>query len=165
MNKIGLAPLVSPLTCEEFMIDAWPKEPFVVHGLSETVKVLAELPFLQSLDALLNVWPSVVQAHLPDLSDESSAIDTTPKEARKLFSNKMALLFNNAQNISPVLQEWLSKLHEDLGLPRSGGLLRMSTLRIPRRDSRWDNQSTPNSLLMLRARCRTRCQTRIKKLF
>ncbi len=119
MNKIGLAPLVSPLTCEEFMVDAWPKEPLVVHGLDETINELTELPFLQSLDALLNAWPSVVQAHLPDVSDESSAIDTTPKEARKLFLNKMALLFNNAQNISPVLQEWLSKLHQDLGLPTS----------------------------------------------
>ncbi len=119
MNKIGLAPLVSPLTCEEFMIDAWPKEPLVVHGLDESIRALTELDSLQSLDSLLNVWPNLIQAHLPDVSDESSSVDVSPKDARKLFSNKMALLFNNAHTISPVLVEWLLKLREDLGLPNS----------------------------------------------
>ena len=119
MNKIGLAALVAPLTPDEFMKDAWPKEPFVVHGLSDTIRPIAELSFLRSLDALLNSWPSMVQVHLPDVSDESSAVDATPHDARKLFANKMALLFNNVEKISPVLTEWLTQLGRDLGLPAS----------------------------------------------
>lgn len=119
MNKIGLAPLVAPLTCEEFMFDAWPKEPLVVHGLNETVRPLTELPFLQSLDALLNIWPTQVQVHLPDSRDESSAVDASPADAKKLYANEMSLLFNNAENVSPVLKEWLVRLTQDLGLPMS----------------------------------------------
>ena len=119
MNKIGLAPLVVPLTPDEFMKDAWPKEPFVVHGLNETIKPITELSFLRSLDVLLNSWPSMVQVQLPDVSDESSSIDATPQDARKLFSNKMSLLFNHVEKISPVLTEWLIQLGRDLGLPAS----------------------------------------------
>jgi 50S ribosomal protein L16 3-hydroxylase len=91
----------------------------VVHGLQQTIKSLTELPFLQSLEALLNSWPHAIQAHLPDVRDESSSIDTTPKDARRLFANKMALLFNNVQMISPELTAWLSALRDDLGLPNS----------------------------------------------
>lgn len=119
MNKIGLSALVAPLTPDEFMQDAWPKEPFVVHGLDNSIQDLINLPFLRSLDALLNSWPFLVQAHLPDISDESSSVDATPKDARKLFSNRMPLLFNNVEKISPLLLEWLTILARDLGLPNS----------------------------------------------
>jgi 50S ribosomal protein L16 3-hydroxylase len=56
---------------------------------------------------------------LPDVSDESSAIDVSAKDARKLFANKMALLFNNVQTLSPELDNWLKALSKDLGLPSS----------------------------------------------
>ena len=115
--KPGLAALTYPHSNQDFMTKNWPESPFVVHSLKKTVSSLTELPFLQSLDALLNSWPSLVQAHLPDLSDEASAIDAAPGDARKLFANKMALLFNNADKISPTLNLWLNALREDLGLP------------------------------------------------
>lgn len=118
-TDIGLAALIAPHTIEDFLSQAWPKTSFVVHGLDQTIQSLKELPFLQSLDALLNSWPALVQAHLPDVSDEASSVDATPRDARKLFDNKMALLFNNAQNISPELSRWLAALSRDLGLPNS----------------------------------------------
>jgi 50S ribosomal protein L16 3-hydroxylase len=116
---MSLSALISPHATEDFLKESWPGEPFVVHGLNDTVKQLTQLPFLQSLDSLLNAWPSLVQAHLPDVSDESSSVDATPKDARKLFANKMGLLFNNVQNISPELRTWLGALRHDLGLPKS----------------------------------------------
>jgi 50S ribosomal protein L16 3-hydroxylase len=119
MNEIGLSALIFPRTSVEFFSQAWPEEPFVIHGLSQTVKQLTELPFLQSLDTLLKTWPKTVQAHLPDVADESSAVDVTTEDARKLFTNKMSLLFNNVQNISPELVTWLEALKRDLGLPTS----------------------------------------------
>ncbi len=119
MNQIGLAALIAPTAVEKFMTSSWPKEPFVVHGLGTSVQQLTDLPFLQSLDELLNSWPKLIQAHLPDVSDESSSIDVDTKGARKLFSNKMALLFNNAHEISPTLTVWLNALARDLGLPNS----------------------------------------------
>jgi 50S ribosomal protein L16 3-hydroxylase len=64
----------------------------------------------------LKSWPQAVQAHLPDVRDESSSIDTNTKDAQKLFNNGMGLLFNEAQNISPLLVEWLEEIKKDKGL-------------------------------------------------
>lgn len=119
MKQIGLSALIAPHSAEEFFKQAWPKQPFVVHDLGQSILPLTQISFLQSLNALLNAWPNTVEVHLPDVSDESSAVDATPQNARKLFSNKMALLFNNVQNISDELQNWLSALRHDLGLPHS----------------------------------------------
>lgn len=119
MSKIGLASLIDPQPTADFFEEAWPFEPFVVHDLKESVAELTSLPFLQSLDAMLGSWPHSVQAHLPDVNDESSAVDVTPADARKLFANRMGLLFNRVQRTSPVLQNWLKALGKDLGLPTS----------------------------------------------
>jgi 50S ribosomal protein L16 3-hydroxylase len=113
----GLAALLAPLPVDDFLRAHWPAEPYVVHGLTTSVAPLTQLPFLQSLDALLDVWGQPLQVHLPDLADEASAIDASPADARKLFRNRMALLFNNAHRLSPVLVEWLTAIHRDLGLP------------------------------------------------
>lgn len=116
---MGLGALLAPHSVPEFLGDEWPNRPFVTHGLSSSVQSLLELPFLQSLEALLNSWPDVIQAHLPDVADESSAVHATAKDARKLYANQMSLLFNNVQNISPLLKDWLAAIARDLGLPRS----------------------------------------------
>jgi 50S ribosomal protein L16 3-hydroxylase len=116
-QAVGLTGLLGKISIQEFLADHWPAKPYVVHGLTQSVEALTALPFLASLDAMLNAWPFEVQAHLPDVADESSSIDATPKDARKLFENKMGLLFNQAERISPVLKKWLSAIHTDLGLP------------------------------------------------
>lgn len=114
--KTILSALINPKSTDEFLNFYKLNESFVVHDLSESIGELTDLPFLQSLGALLNSWPNLIQAHLPDVRDEASSIDTTPKDALKLFENGMGLLFNHANTISPVLQEWLDKLRLDLGL-------------------------------------------------
>lgn len=113
----GLDGLLYPCSGEEFLRENWPGVPYAVHGAKDSVRELTELPFLASLDALLGVWPASVQAHLPDVADEASSVDARPADARKLFRNKMGLLFNDAQDLSPVLQEWLEAVGTDLGLP------------------------------------------------
>lgn len=117
MIEPGLAALIPPN--EDFMRSYWPHRPFCRHESFGSISALSDLPFLQSLEALLNSWPTVVQAHLPEVADESLSIDATPHDARKLYASKMALLFNNVQKISPVLTEWLEALRTDLGLPAS----------------------------------------------
>jgi 50S ribosomal protein L16 3-hydroxylase len=119
LGKIGLSALIGGANKDDFLLTAWPKEPFVVHQLNETIRPLMELPFLKSLEALLESWPGVIQAHLPDVSDESSSIEVNASSARKLFANKMALLFNNVQTLSPELEKWVKTLAKDLGLPTS----------------------------------------------
>lgn len=120
--KPGLASLISPFELEHFLTTIWPSEPFVAHDLSESISTLTQLPFLQSLEALLHVWPGTLQAHLPDVSDEASSVDVFPADARKLFANKMSLLFNNVEKLhlqesENILSEWLYALRSDLGLP------------------------------------------------
>jgi 50S ribosomal protein L16 3-hydroxylase len=115
--KPGLAALIYPHSVSQFLEDSWPTKPFAVHGLGKSVRPLTDLPFLQSIDELLKRWPQLVQVHLPDLSDEASAVDASPRDAKKLFANRMGLLFNHIHKLSPVLDEWLTAIAGDLGLP------------------------------------------------
>ncbi len=119
MNAPGLGALIAPNSLSDFLANNWPHTPLVVHGLDKNIAQLKQLPFLHSLEALLNSWPTLVQAHLPDLKDEASAVDANPRDARKLYGNGMGLLFNNVQNISPELAEWLVAIRHELGLPTS----------------------------------------------
>lgn len=114
--KSGLAALIHPYSADNFFTLYEKNEPFVVHKNDHFIKPLLDLPFLSSLDTLLKSWPAPIQAHLPDVRDEASSIDTNPKNARKLFDNGMGLLFNDVQNISPLLEEWLIEIRRDLGL-------------------------------------------------
>ena len=70
---------------EEFLEAAWPDQPFVAHDLGESVQALRGLSFLSSLEAMLTNWPNLVQVHLPDVADESSAIAANTKDAGKLL--------------------------------------------------------------------------------
>lgn len=114
--KPGLAALIHPSTTADFFAAYENNKPFVVHHPKEALTALRGLDFLASLENLLNMWPHTIQAHLPDLRDEASSIDTTPKDAKKLFQNGMGLLFNEAHRISPLLQTWLEKIRTDLGI-------------------------------------------------
>jgi 50S ribosomal protein L16 3-hydroxylase len=115
MKKV-LENLISPSPISEFFSAYENNKPMVVHGLSDSIYELTSLPMLSSLSDLLNCWPDSIQAHLPDVRDEASSIDTTPKDAQKLFDNGMGLLFNHADTKSEVLTRWLHELRSDLGL-------------------------------------------------
>lgn len=114
--KTGLAELIHPLTTDDFAAKFAANEPVVVHHGPEALKDVRGLPFLASLETLLKSWPTSIQAHLPDLRDESSSIDTNTTDAAKLFKNGMGLLFNEVQKISPLLKSRLEVLRKDLGL-------------------------------------------------
>lgn len=114
--KSGLSALIHPHSKEEFFSSFDLNTPFVVHDNFEHMSAIRNLPFLSSLEALLNSWPAKIDAHLPDVRDESSSIETNTKDAQKLFNNGMGLLFNEAQTISPLLVEWLEDIRADLGL-------------------------------------------------
>ena len=91
-------------------------EPSVVHAKHELVERLRDIPFLNSLDALLAEWPSVVRAQLPDLRDEVSSLDLKASEARKYFDQGMCLLFDDIDKISPELTESLAAVKRALKL-------------------------------------------------
>ena len=114
--KPGLESLIHPTTWADFFTKYENNEHFVIHHPEDALSSLRSLDFLASLENLLQIWPHSIQAHLPDLRDESSSIDTNPKDARKLFKNGMGLLFNEAHRLSPLLQLWLTQIRSDLGL-------------------------------------------------
>src|SRR4051794_19533315 len=116
MNPIGLAALIYPKSIAEFLSVIVSNEPFVTHGLEKTTGSFTRLPFLESLDSLLELWPSPVSAHLPKIADEASSIEVSTRDARKLFENGMALLFNDVHQFSPELNKSLETIREDLAL-------------------------------------------------
>lgn len=120
MKKIfDLNTLFSPSDSDAFLNEYWPEQPFCVHHQQETLNHFKRFPFLNSLESLLKHWPYPVSVHLPDARDECSAIETTTENAYPLFKNKMALLFNQVERLSPELVESIQKIKSDLGLPKS----------------------------------------------
>lgn len=114
--KNALLQLISPMKMADFLSHYSTHTPFVVHHGEGDLAVLRKIPLVESIEALLNIWPSEIQVHLPDLRDEASAIDVTAKDAAKLFGSGMGLLFNDANRFSPLLQEWTEQLRRDLGV-------------------------------------------------
>lgn len=114
--KKTLAALIYPKSESEFFQSYESNTPFIVHGLKDSIQELTALPFLQSLKDLLNSWPHQVEVHLPKIADEASAVQATTEDAKKMFENGMGLLFNDANNISPVLSRWLEDLRLNMGL-------------------------------------------------
>lgn len=115
MQAIGLSALLSPKQEAELNSAFQSDEPCVLSGL-KTFECFTSLPFLESLDSLLNLWPGSVSAHLPKIADEASSIDVSTRDARKLFENGIALMFDNAHEFSPELTSWLASIREELGL-------------------------------------------------
>jgi len=115
MTKPGLTQLLRPRTPEEFFPQLQANQPFIVDKVT-ALDALTTLPFLQSLQTLFQVWPYSVQAHLPEVADEASAIEVSTTDARKLFSNGMGLMFEHAERISAELTAWLEAIRIDLGL-------------------------------------------------
>jgi 50S ribosomal protein L16 3-hydroxylase len=91
--------------------------PFLIPQISEeSFKAISELPFLQSVESLLSFWEKSIQVHLPDLRDEASSLDTDSEHAMSFYQQGMGLLFNEAQELSPMLQELLVEIRKELGL-------------------------------------------------
>lgn len=92
-------------------------EPLLIAKMNdEAIKAIFELPFLSSLESLLEFWTKSIQVHLPDLRDEASSIDTDFEHALSFFNQGMGLLFNDAQVLSPQLASWTEGVRNDLGL-------------------------------------------------
>ncbi|MBC7371585.1 MAG: cupin-like domain-containing protein [Bdellovibrionaceae bacterium] len=114
--KTALTALLHPHDLRELLHSLETNQPFVVHHTDDSLQAITNLPFLQSLGSLLNSWPGKIKAHLPDVRDESSSVDASAGDAKKLFDNGMGLLFNEAQEISPLLVQWLEEIRCGLGL-------------------------------------------------
>ena len=86
--KTGLSALIHPVSLDEYLHSYEKNEPFFIHPHHKNIKTITELPFLSSLEDLLKIWPSSIQAHLPDVRDESSSVETNAKDALKLLKSR-----------------------------------------------------------------------------
>lgn len=114
--KTGLESLIFPMKLTQYRKHFLGNEPFMVQNTGEKIQEMLSLSFLTDVEALLSEWPKSVSVHLPDLRDEASSIDTDVQSAMKYFKEGMSLLFNDAQFLSPVMDEWLQEIRKDLGI-------------------------------------------------
>ncbi|MCO4792405.1 MAG: cupin-like domain-containing protein [Bacteriovoracaceae bacterium] len=113
-----LEALLGHLSKNEFDKHYKENKPFHIEGLDKSLSELKEIGFLKSLDDLLNFWPTQVEAMLPGICDEANTKIIDSNEARDSFKEGMSLLFNDANNLSPVLSNWVESLIFELGLSR-----------------------------------------------
>lgn len=113
MTNPGLAALIHPHLTSDFFPHLQSGEFFFVNQ-ANVVNALGKLPNIETLAKLLETWPFQVQAHLPKVADEASAIDVSTADARKLFENGIALMFDHAERVSSELATWLEAIRLDL---------------------------------------------------
>ena len=113
----NLSTLIAPFKLNQFQECFIQNRPFLVPEVHPAgIQKLLELPFLSSLESLLEHWTKSIQVHLPDLRDEASSLDTDSEGALSFFEQGMGLLFNDAQELSPVLESWIQGIKKDLGV-------------------------------------------------
>lgn len=104
------------MTKTEFLANYQSNIPVIAHEIQSDVMELSQLPFLKSLDSLLKTWPVQVDAYLPGIADEVNSKSVSVTEAKTLFASGSGLLFNDANNHSLPINEWLEAIKADLGL-------------------------------------------------
>ncbi|MDC0253811.1 hypothetical protein OAK75_02865 [Bacteriovoracales bacterium] len=114
--KRSLEALIGPMSRAEFLDNYLNNTPVVTHGRLEYLSELTELPFLKSLDSLLDSWPTQVTAYMEGIADEANSKKVSTYEARELFQEGSGLCFDDANNFSPLLDEWPEAMRADLGL-------------------------------------------------
>jgi 50S ribosomal protein L16 3-hydroxylase len=114
--KKSLESLISPMSRAEFLDNYLNNTPVVTHGLLEQLSEFTDLSFLKSLDHLLDFWPTQVTAYMEGIADEGNSKKVSTDEARKLFQEGSGLCFDDANNFSPLLDQWPEAIRADLGL-------------------------------------------------
>jgi len=114
--KNHLESLINPMSRTDFLENYKNNKPVIAHGILDDSSELRELPFLKSLENLLIFWPTEVSSYLPGIADEGNSKKVSTSEAKKLFHEGSGLCFDDANNFSPILQQWAEELRSDLGL-------------------------------------------------
>lgn len=116
MRKQSIESILGGISREEFLKYYQTDKPLVVHGLDQSVNELFSSPLLGSIDELLKIWPKNVGAYLEGISDEGNSTYVSCDEAKVLFNKGHGLYFDDPNEISSLITEWLMGIKEDLGL-------------------------------------------------
>jgi 50S ribosomal protein L16 3-hydroxylase len=114
--KNALNSLIKPSNKSDFLKCYRDNIPMVSHNLSDSISELTELPFLNSLEDLLQFWPKGVDCYMPGIADEVNSFTTSPENALNLFKEGSGLIFNDADTESEILKNWVDELITDLGV-------------------------------------------------
>jgi 50S ribosomal protein L16 3-hydroxylase len=114
--KNALTSLIAPITKTEFLKFYLDNKPVVNHDLADSIDELTELPFLKSIDDLLEFWKKPVDCYKPGIADEVNSLTTSTQKAKELFSQGSGLIFNDADTESIVLRRWVEEIISELGL-------------------------------------------------
>lgn len=112
-----LEEMFDPMTRSQFFENYLGNKPIVLHNRQEVFADLTHLPFLKSFDDLIKAWPTAVTAYLPGTPDEVNSSKLSVEDAKKAFEQEgRGLCFDDANNYSPEINEWLEMLKMDLGI-------------------------------------------------
>ena len=100
-----------------FLAECWPDQHLVAHGPLERLGPLSALPELADLGLLLASYGDRVRVALPEKRDEHSCLQVEPSAAAALHGQGMALILNGVERFLPLVQDWLTALRTELGLP------------------------------------------------
>jgi 50S ribosomal protein L16 3-hydroxylase len=87
-----------------------------VPSLGSGASELFELPFLNSLSDLVNLWPEKINCYLPGIADEVNSQKLEKEEALTQFKKGRGLFFDDPNRFDVIIDHWLKSLHRDLGL-------------------------------------------------
>ena len=104
-------------TGHSFLTESWPEHHLVSHGELERLGELSTLPEFTDLALLLARYRDRVRVALPDKRDEHSSLQVESSAAAALHGQGMALILNGVERFLPPVQEWLTALRLELGLP------------------------------------------------
>ncbi len=108
----GIHTLFPNLSLAGFCGAYWPETLAVFHGVLDRIPEISQMPGLQSIDALLSVWPGLLR-----LADRYGGREVDPTQARSLYASGHHLAFSDAEQVFPVLKSILERLRWDLHLP------------------------------------------------
>ena len=115
--KKSLKALIGSKSRIEFLENYLKNTPVIAHGLLDNFSELTKLPFLKSIESLLESWPTQVTAYNSEgVADEVNSTKVSTLEALKLFEKGNGLCFDDANQFSPLLEEWPEAIRSDLGL-------------------------------------------------
>ena len=116
MNAKTLDKLLNNMSQKEFFDNYRSNKPFLIKVTEPILEEIKSSPLLGSLDQLLDKWPFEVGAYLEGISDEGNSKKVPVNNAKEMFSKGRGLYFDDPNRISPLISEWLSAIHRDLGL-------------------------------------------------
>jgi 50S ribosomal protein L16 3-hydroxylase len=110
-----LAPLLAPLTEEQFLERHWPGKPFVHHGAPERLGFLPELSRVGDLAWLCKNWQGPIVAW-PKPGSGAESRQTTAHEAEALYRAGWTLFFTHIERCIPAVRKVFNRFAAELGV-------------------------------------------------